>query len=193
MTGLEQGTPEWHAWRRAGIGASEMPILLGVGPSRRTVQSLWREKVDGPAAERDNGAMRRGRDLEAQARRAAERMLGHLFEPACVEWPAWPVLRASVDGITFDGGDVLEVKCPMAPKWAAIARAGEPPPEYVVQVQHQLLVTGAARAIIWCWDPRHGGMHWAIAPDPVLAKRIMTAARRFWTAVETRTAPQMEE
>jgi len=29
---LEQGTPQWLAWRRAGIGASEAPVIMGLSP-----------------------------------------------------------------------------------------------------------------------------------------------------------------
>ena len=40
---IEQQSPEWFEWRKTGITASDMPIIMGVSPYK-TPWQLWAEK-----------------------------------------------------------------------------------------------------------------------------------------------------
>ena len=53
-------------------------------------------------------------------------------------------MRASLDGLSFDGPTVLEIKCPMNVRDQAAAKQGSVPPQYYAQLQHQLEVSRAA-------------------------------------------------
>ena len=41
---LRQNTPEWHRWRRQGIGASDAPVIMGETPFK-TPRTLWSIKT----------------------------------------------------------------------------------------------------------------------------------------------------
>src|SRR5258707_13490591 len=107
---LEQNTPEWHRWRLEGIGASDAPVVMGEAPFR-TRRFLWSVKT-GLAKESAVGpAARRGRALEQTARSAYERCTGIQMEPLCLVHDRLKWMRASLDGMSFNGDVVLEVKC----------------------------------------------------------------------------------
>jgi predicted phage-related endonuclease len=55
---------EWVAGRRSSIGASESPILFGLGFASQSLFSLWASKVHGAKEETDSKLIRRGRLME---------------------------------------------------------------------------------------------------------------------------------
>ena len=66
---------------------------------------------------------------------------------------------ASLDGMTLAGDLVLEIKCPMrgtrSDLWQDVSQ-GQVPEHYRVQVQHQLMVSGAEKAHLWVFDGAKG-------------------------------------
>ena len=77
---LHQNTPEWHRWRRQGIGASDAPVIMGETPFK-TPRTLWSIKTGRMREDPAGPAARRGRELEWFARRAYERQTGIQMEP----------------------------------------------------------------------------------------------------------------
>ena len=121
---LKQNTPEWHRWRLQGIGASDAPVVMGDAPFR-TRRYLWSVKT-GLARESGVGpAARRGRALEYAARIAYERHTGIQMEPLCLVHDGLQWMRASLDGLSFDGAIVLEIKCPWGNRDQAALREGQ--------------------------------------------------------------------
>lgn len=57
------GTPEWVAWRRGGLGASDLPAILGLDPYR-SEHDVWLEKTGQAPAFAGNAKTRWGRRLE---------------------------------------------------------------------------------------------------------------------------------
>jgi len=112
---LRQNTPEWQRWRLGGIGASDAPVLMG-DVAFKTPRMLWSMKTGRTGRDRDNPAARRGRELEQLARRVYEKRLGIQMEPICLVHEELDWMRASLDGINFDGDIVLEIKCPWNPR-----------------------------------------------------------------------------
>jgi putative phage-type endonuclease len=136
---LKQNTPEWHRWRLQGIGASDAPVVMGDAPFR-TRRFLWSVKT-GLACESAVGpAARRGRALEHAARVAYERDTGIQMEPLCLVHDGLEWMRASLDGLSFDGSIALEIKCPWGSRDQTALREGRIPTHYYAQVQHQLEV-----------------------------------------------------
>ena len=66
---------------------------------------------------------------------------------------------SSLDGMTLEGNLVLEIKCPLrgtrSDLWLDVS-AGQVPEHYAVQVQHQLMVSGAKLAHLWVFDGTKG-------------------------------------
>lgn len=140
---LDQGTWEWEAWRRDRRMASESPALMGCAPwFPRTPYQLWEVK-SGLRTVGVTPAMALGSELEATARALYE-VERQLMVPYLVE--AEGGFAASLDGLSFDGERILEVKCPWrgsdSDLWARAMR-GKIPKYYGVQMQHQLMVSQA--------------------------------------------------
>jgi len=186
---LHQNTAEWHRWRRQGIGASDAPVIMGETPFK-TPRTLWSIKT-GRMQERSAGpAARRGRELERFARRAYERQTGIQVEPLCLVHAEFEWMRASLDGLSFDGSTLLEIKCPLSPRDRVSAQQGRIPPQYYGQLQHQLEVSGADRAHYWSFHGT-GGILVEIRPDREYAKRLVEAEAAFWKLVKENRWPEL--
>ena len=142
---LHQNTPEWHRWRMQGIGASDAPVIMGE-TAFKTPRTLWSIKTGRMQEGSAGPAARRGRELERFARRAYERQTGIQMEPLCLVHEEFEWMRASLDGLSFDGSTLVEIKCPLNLRDRASAQEGRIPPQYHAQLQHQLEVSGAEQA-----------------------------------------------
>lgn len=185
---MNQGSEEWASWRKAGIGASDAAVILGVSPWRTPYQ-LWQDKRGLLPPQEETAPMRRGKALEPVARVAYEAATGRIMQPACREYAHWPVLRASLDGLAFDGQRALEVKCPGAEDHAD-AVAGRVPAKYVPQCQHILLVTGAPVLDYWSFDGAEGVLV-EVTPDVDFHGELYAAAVAFWQYVLAGTPPPL--
>jgi putative phage-type endonuclease len=188
---LHQNTPEWHRWRIQGIGASDAPVIMGETPFQ-TAKTLWavktgrlREQSVGPAAQR-------GRELERFARRAYERQTGTQMEPLCLVHQEFEWMRASLDGLSFDGATLLEIKCPLSLRDRASAQQRRIPSQYNAQLQHQLEVSGAERAHYWSFSGTDGVLIEA-RPDREYAKRLVEVETEFWQLVKENRWPGLAD
>lgn len=107
-----QNTPKWRSWRASGLGSSDAPVVMGDSPWL-SPRELWEIKTGRRAEENENLAMRRGRELEDAARQAYEAYTGEQMEPHCFTHDEHRWMRASLDGVSFDGATILEIRCPL--------------------------------------------------------------------------------
>jgi putative phage-type endonuclease len=186
---LHQNTPEWHRWRLQGVGASDAPVIMGE-TAFKTPRTLWSIKTGRIQEGSAGAAARRGRELERFARCAYERQTGIQMEPLCLVHQRFDWMRASLDGLSFDGSTLVEIKCPLSLKDRASARAGRIPFQYHAQLQHQLEVSGAEQAHYWSF---HGtdGILIEIRPDREYAKRLVEAEAAFWHLVKENRWPEL--
>ena len=186
---LHQNTPEWHRGRTQGIGASDAPVIMSETPFK-TPKTLWSMKTGRLQEDAAGPAARRGRELERFARRAYERQTGIQMEPLCLVHEEFEWMRASLDGLSFDGSTLLEVKCPLSLRDRASAQEGRIPSQYHAQLQHQLEVAGAERVHYWSF---HGtdGILIEILPDREYARRLVEAEAAFWQLVQENRWPEL--
>lgn len=187
---LPQGSPEWLAYRLTKRNASESAAVMGVSPWMTPYQ-LWLVKT-GRHQTAVTGAMQRGTELEPRARSAYEDQTGLVMQPLVLEAGDY---SASLDGMTLDGDLLLEIKCPMRGSHSALwddVTKGEIPEHYVVQVQHQLMVSGAQSAHLWVFDGERGLLH-VIERDEDLMGRIQVAWEAFQSFLQTDTAPPLSQ
>lgn len=187
IVNLEQGSAEWLAWRRGGIGASEAPIILGDSPWKNPFQ-LYEEKLGKPRPAvhpRQAAAMQRGHDLEPKARALVEKALGVDLCPLCGEHDEHPWMRLSSDGASIDGAILTEIKAPGA-KDHAVAQSGKVPPKYVGQLQHSLAVSGADVLFYASYRPEEDPepILIEVRPDPEMQERLFRLEKAFWKAVQ---------
>jgi putative phage-type endonuclease len=185
---LQQNTPEWHRWRRQGLGASDAPIIMGEAPFK-SPRMLWSIKTGRMHEEAPGPSARRGRELERLARRVYEREVGVQMEPLCLVHDELEWMRASLDGFSFDGSTVLEIKCPNNARDQIAARNGSVPPHYYAQLQHELEVSRAEELHYWSFDGRAGSLV-RVRPDRDYLKRLLDAETAFWRLVRENVWPE---
>lgn len=199
-------TPEWHAWRAKGIGGSEAGAIaadagLIDNPAAwmPSLHRLWLLKTGQAQAKPMNLVMQRGRDGEKAARIAFEERTGIMMSPVFGEMDDHPVVRASLDGMSLGGDEILEVKCP-ALAVHEMAKAGEVVEYYLPQLAHQGMVawghpggwTHDQRFFFATYLPPTADLAIVEMRAPQLAAlafRLLGAELHFWGLVEARTAP----
>lgn len=187
---LVQGSAEWLAYRRSVRNASESAALLGLSPWMTPYQ-LWRVKTgrfEPPVTQ----AMQRGTELEPLARQAYEAQTGLVMEPLVLQHGCY---SASLDGLTLEGELILEVKCPLrgtrSDLWQDVSK-GSVPEHYRVQVQHQLMVSGAEMAHLWVFDGQRG-LLLEVSRDEALMQRIREGWDAFQPYLEQDRPPPLAE
>jgi putative phage-type endonuclease len=177
--------------RRGGIGASEMPILLGES-EWGSVLSMWAEKRgEYQKPDEDSELMELGRELEPSILRILGKRSGVRYHDTLsrklLRSLVHPWAIATPDSVT-ENLEPVEVKN-LAHGYEEEAWSEQIPEKYRIQVHHQMLVMGAQRALfgtlvwgakfVWEWVPR----------DDALIRRIVKAGSEFWKHVEDGTEP----
>lgn len=210
--------PTREAWleaRRQGIGSSDAPIILGVSRWGSPL-SLYHEKRGVDTREPETGPT----DMRTIGL-LAEPLIAELFTrdtgravhqpPPHSIWinPAAPCLRTSIDRFQYDNTravdaqagpeeiteelrGILELKNVSVYEAAHWLETGEVPVEYVIQVQHQLNVTGAPYASIAALI---GGsqFRWADIPrDEELIALLTEQELEFWDRVQQGHPPEAD-
>lgn len=192
LDSLEQGTPVWHEFREKGIGSSEAAIILNLS-EYKTPYELWCEKTGvAENAFTGNFATERGQALEPRAREHYELETGIVMKPVCFVHPKYEFMRASLDGYNEEQNIVLEIKCPHKSNHYELALKGEVPLQYMAQIQHQLLVTGAKVAHYYCFNGTEGALVKVEAMEG-FQENLLDCAIKFWKCVETKTPPPLTE
>ena len=187
---LIQGTPEWHAHRAKYRNASETAAVMEVSPWQ-TSYELWLVKT-GRKVTIETEAMRHGTATEPAARAAFELETGLVMQPLVMVDGDY---SASLDGITLLGDTIVEIKCPFRGQtselWQTV-RTGSVPAHYMLQVQHQLMVSKAKIAYLWVYDGQQG-IGICIEPDEVAYAKIKSAWETFQPYLDSDTPPHMTD
>ncbi len=186
-----QGTPEWHAARRLGVGSSDIAVIAGESPYRSPYE-LWAEKT-GLVPTSEPGADQ-----------AELFEIGHLMEPVLLELyerrtgrhpkrahqmrvhPDLPWAFASLDAIA-------PVRRVVEAKWTNSSRWGDAgvPDDVLLQVQWQLFVTGWHVAdVVALKGPRSRIVE--VPRDAGIIDEVVALATEFWQRVESRTPPPID-
>lgn len=187
---IKQNTEEWHDWRGKGIGASEAPIILGLSPWK-TAYQLWEQKLGLVKKEKDNWATNIGHDFEEVARQHFELTYERSMKPALVQSKSLPFIRASLDGMSPDGKEILEIKNPGKDDHE-IAKKGEVPAKYYAQIQHQLFASGAAMCHYWSFKDG-SGVNVEVARDKSYIVGLVKCLEEFWFLVQNKIPPKISD
>jgi putative phage-type endonuclease len=188
-------TPDQLLARKHFIGASEAAAACGLSPWK-TPYELWSDKTSDELDERDSSRMEWGRRLESVVLAKYAEGLGDGVE---LETPCllrvseqYPWMACTPDGLLPDR--VVEIKT------AGMANArewGEPgtdavPLHYLIQVTHQMIVTGRKKADIPVLIGGSDYRVYSVELDAELAQLLIDRERVFWTHVESRTPPEVK-
>lgn len=178
IVNIPQQSDEWLEWRRQGIGASDAPIIMRTSPWS-SVSELYQQKIGLRFGVATNSAMRRGIELEPQARAAYEAKTGIKMPPVVGQHEVYTWARASLDGM--NGVKGLEIKCPGL-KVHAEALEGRVPSYYLDQIHHQMLVAELDSIDYFSFDGRNGVIV-TVNRDLQREQQIIHAESLFWEAV----------
>lgn len=104
---------------------------------------------------------------------------------------------ASLDGITSDRSLLVEIKCPLrgadSTLWQQVVQ-GDVPCHYWLQVQHQLMVSGAERAEFYVFNgDAQEGIVLEVLPEPDAFDQIRATWDAFIVHIEADTPPELTE
>lgn len=185
----------WLEARQRGIGASDAAAVLGLSPWASPL-SLWVEKTRPVADDERTEAMRWGTVLENAIARELAKEHGVHIGPSrgILQHDEHDFMLATCDRMVLDrhrGREigVLEVKNANAFAAGEWAQSGPPPDHVVIQVQHQLDVTGLdvgyVAALVGGNQPRW----WQVERDDELVGMLREAEGRFWDLVQAGVPP----
>ena len=190
---LAQRTPEWHQWRRTGVTASDVCVLMG--SPYKTPWKLWAEKR-GLLLEEDlsqNPHVQRGVREEPIARRRYEERHGEMLLPVCAESSLVPILRASFDGLTNEGRPV-EIKAPSEKGFREAVALGVDSAlyrRYLPQVQTQIHVAEADGGVLSLTFGQEY-LDLPVPRDERMIEEIIERSTHFWTLMEKGEEPLLD-
>lgn len=183
----------WHEARKTSIGASEVASVLGLSPFQTPLQLYLRKRGElDPMPETPR--MRIGRAVEPALAMLYQHETGRRLKPAVpfgiYRHVDYPWLHATPDRIISraDGDGILELKSTSEYRRKSWDEDGVPP-QYVVQVQAQLICCPFGWASLaalfgtsdWGW--------WDYAPDATLRDWILDETQRFAERLRTGDPP----
>lgn len=178
---LTQGSKEWHQFRANHFNASDAPAMMGVSPYKTRGQ-LMKERATGVVPEVDAATQRRfddGHRFEALARTYAERFIGEELYPVV---GSFGNLAASFDGFNMLETLVFEHKT-LNDEIRKCLEASDLPLHYRIQMEQQLLVSGAEKVLFmasrWTGDEMMEEKHFFYEPDGKLQEQIIAGWAQF--------------
>ena len=186
---------EWLAYRRLGIGGSDVSVVCGVNKYKSPVE-LWLEKTGQQQPEEAGEAAYWGTKLESVIKDEFTQRTGIKVIPVkkILRSKDYSFMIANLDGVCLCP---VHGKCVFEAKTANAFKAGEweddtVPYEYILQIQHYLCVTGYNGAYIAVLI---GGnvFQWKYVPrDEEMISMIIRTERDFWALVEDDVPPPLD-
>lgn len=173
---------EWLKYRTMGIGGSDVSVIAGINPYRSVFQ-LWLEKT-GQIEPTESGSecTHFGTILEPIVKQEFTERTGiEITEPKYLyQHKDYPFMLANLDGVvTVDGED-----CIFEAKTASVYKQdewdGRIPPEYMLQIQHYMAVTGLKRTYIAALIGGNHFVYHIIERDDEMITNIIAMERKFW-------------
>lgn len=174
---------EWLAWRRQGIGASDVAAIVGLS-KWASPMSVWADKTGLITEDEDNDYLEYGR--------RAEPMIAGYFHDRTELYVAWPQYRAmhavhqhhraTLDGLASETPELNQLVSALGvveAKTAGWKEWDEIPDAYQCQGQWQMHVTG----LPWCW---FAVMHdrrfriYELGRDDKVIRQLVQMVDAFW-------------
>lgn len=180
---------EWLRWRKKGIGASDAYVIMLGSTKYSNINKIYQDKITDSVEEKTGWAARRGQVMEDRIKSLWEICSGKNYEPKLVVNKEMPFMRVSLDGYCEPLHEILEIKLMNKADHFALKEYDVVPPEYNIQVQYQMLVTGCDEATLVVYkytnktrDPLifENLISKKIKPDEKLQKEIFNKVNDFW-------------
>ena len=177
-------TQKQHTARLSGIGASECAAIMGFDPYR-TAHQIWLEKTGRLERENldKNSFVYWGSVLEDDVADAYAEATGHKLRKIAktLRHAQYDWMLCHLDRKVIGHRKILECKTAdkFAKGWGA-AGSDHVPEQYIIQVQHQMAVTGYQEADIAVLIGGNDFRIYPIKKDPQLIDVVTQSVNNFW-------------
>ena len=187
---------EWVDARKNSIGGSDAGAVLGLNPYK-SPYALWAEKTGKLAPEdiSEKEAVRLGQDLEQYVAYRWMEETGKKLrrENNILINPKFPFAHANIDRAVVGEPDAgFEAKTTSSYEIGKQCRNGEFPANWLCQVTHYMMVTGAKRWYLGVLVFGQGFFHFEIHRNDDEVSALSAAESEFWRLVETDTPPDTD-
>lgn len=200
----------WLEARRTCLGASDSPSILGIGYSSQSAWSVWDSKVLPQPDNTDTPfSWEIGLAVEETVAKLYETLTGNIVRvnksPTLCRHDQHSFIGASLDGWAVSNSvmrplEIKNVGQHNAAEWGPCPRCSGvgcglcddgklTPIKYIVQVQHQLLVTGCEAGVLVALIGGQRIEHRTIKRDDAFLDALLAELIKFWRLVEIRTPP----
>lgn len=177
-----QGSNDWLVLRATHLTASEASAAMGCSKylSRTDLMAQKSTGITPEVNESTQALYDRGHEAEENARKFAERIIGEDLFPVTgtLDIDGLPLL-ASFDGISMDNKIIWEHKL-FSRKLTASVQSGELDQHYTIQLDQQLLISGADKALFMVSDGTEENLVYCwYMPNQEKFKRLLAAWKQF--------------
>lgn len=176
---------QWAA-RRHGLGASELPAILGLSRFSSAL-SVWESKVREVPRSPDSPAAEWGHRLEPVIAAKYAEVHGVTLTPGATVWrdERW----FATPDFHVEPSRLLQIKSTsysQRKKWEL-----GPPDHVLVQVQWEMFVTGATRDDVAVLIGGNDYRDYLVTRDDRVIARLLQVAELFWQHVRAQTPPDV--
>jgi len=187
---LQQGSPEWHSERAKRIGASEISAAFQKSPymTERELY-LFKKGLVPEWFTQDEYIFDKGHKFEEKMRAEWFALTGQEFKPTVRVNKKYPHLIASLDGEFED--TIFEAKLVGMDILEEIKEFNRPPEHHEIQVQQQLLITGARMCIYFAYSLEDEGVVIEIFPHQEFQRELLKTSIQFARKLKRNEEPAM--
>jgi putative phage-type endonuclease len=184
--------PEQLGRRSLSIGSSDSAAAIGLNPYCTAVE-LWQEKRGEVPPFEGNAPTKWGKILEAPVRQEYAEQTGRVVRlpPETLVHPKHSWITCHPDGVT-DDGRLYEGKTARYPDGWGESGTDQVPEQYIVQVQHAMMVTLLPVADLAVLIGGQDFRLYTIPADEGLQAAILEAEAEFWAHVRNGTRPRLD-
>lgn len=173
---------EWLKVRTQGIGGSDISVIAGINPYR-SVHQLWLEKTgQTEPCESGNECTHFGTILEPIVKQEFTERTGiAIVEPKCIyQHKDYPFMLANLDGVVNVDGELCIFEAKTASAYKQDEWNDRIPPEYMMQIQHYMAVTGLRKTYIAALIGGNHFVYHVIERDEGFIAEVIEMECRFW-------------
>jgi putative phage-type endonuclease len=185
-----QGSAEWHAHRATGIGGSDAAAVLGLS-KYKTKYQLFLEKTGQAEPQDETWEMGRGKALEPLLRQHYSDTTGRvvMLPKTALRSEKYPFMLYNPDGLSDDGRLVEFKTASYGKEWGEVG-SDEIPQEYLLQVQHGMVVTGLNVTDVTVSVAGNAPRYFVVEADKELQEMVIETEAAFWSDVQSGIAPE---
>lgn len=187
---IEQGTKDWLEFRKGKVTATKAAIIMGESPYQTPYQ-LFQEELGLSSPKESSPHMKKGLQIEDEAREWMKGNVGIDFFPDVVQHPKNAKFMASLDGISADRKCIIEIKNNNI-EFHEQAKSGNIPLFHIMQINWQIYCSDAwvAFYVSYRKDDRFCV---EVVRDDELINRMVEQANNFLLMVENLTPPPLTD